>query len=67
MSEAGIGFPQSFAFRRGGIGKGEATGIEGQRPAIVAWQARKTLHRCAVDALVDDLIEREGTALPRAC
>jgi hypothetical protein len=64
--QAGIGFPQPLALACKGVGKGKATGIEGQRPAIIARQGRKALHRRAVDALVDDLVQREGTALPRA-
>ena len=48
------------------LGIGEAAGMEGERPAVLRGQRGEALHRGALEALIDHLIEREDAALLRA-
>src|SRR5690606_2058775 len=46
--------------------KCEASHVERERPAIERRQLREAWHRRAIEALADDLVEREDAALARA-
>lgn len=61
-----IRLPQAFAFACLRIGKGKAPGPQRERPAIFAWEIGEALHGGPVNALADDLIQREYASLAGA-
>src|SRR5690606_28091052 len=62
----GVVAPERLAARDALVRERELADVERQRPALLLRQVRVADHRGAFQALVDDLLEREHAALPRA-
>ncbi len=64
--DCGIMIPDRLAFLRQRIGISEAADAEGERPFVGIGQLGEALHRRALEALADHLVQSERAALPRA-
>ena len=62
-SDGGVVFPDALAFRR--VAVSERAAVESQRPAVFLGKRRIALHRRALEALGDDLVEAEDAAVAR--
>ena len=60
-----VAVPDPLALRGEGGRVGEAADVKGKRPFVRLGQLAEALHRGALEALVDDLVIAEQTALPR--